>query len=60
MNVIYGYNDILTIGDKVQIKRTDHISTISEVVQLPHCYVYRLSEPHWEYNWHFRIYINKL
>jgi len=60
MNTIYGYTDILKVGDKVQVKRTEHISTISEVVKCPHCYVYRLSEPQFEFNWHFRIYLIKL
>jgi len=60
MEIIVGYNDILEIGDKVQVKRTNHISTISDVVKKPHCYIYKLTEPQWEHNWHFRIYLTKL
>jgi len=58
--IIYGYNDILEVGDKVQVKNSDHISTISEVVKEPHCYIYKLEESQWEFNWHFRIYLTKL
>ncbi len=60
MNDIFGYNDILKIGDKVQVHGTEHISTISEVTELPHCHIYRLQNPQWEFNWHFRIYLIKI
>ena len=60
MDVIFGYNDILKVGDIVQVHGTDHISTISEVVEHPHCYTYHLENPQWELNWHFRIYLIKV
>lgn len=60
MNEIIGYTDILKIGDEVQVCGTEHKSTISEVVKCPHCYVYRLQKPQWEFNWHFRAFIIKL
>lgn len=59
-NEIFGYTDVLKVGDKVQVKRTEHVSTISKVEKQPHCYTYELKEPQWEYNWHFRIYLIKL
>lgn len=59
-NEIFGYTDILSVGDSVQVKGTKHISTISHVVKVPHCYIYKLDIPHWELNWHFRIYLIKL
>jgi len=57
---IYGYTDILEVGDRVNVRQTDHISTISEVIRKPHCFIYRLDNPEWDLNWHFRAYLIKL
>ena len=57
---IYGYTDILSVGDPVQVKRTEHISTVSEVITVPHCTIYRLDNPQWKLNWHFRVFLTKL
>jgi hypothetical protein len=59
-NVIFGYTDILTVGTRVQVVNTEHISTVSEVVELFHCTIYRLENPIWELNWHFRIYLKTI
>ena len=50
---IFGWTDVLSVGDKVRVKFTGHEAVISEVVGK--VYVLNPPDPADTTNWHFRV-----